>query len=353
MTTLTTTTPGSARRGRDIVRAPEFTLAVVAMIGFVALAIASNGNLLTAGTLDAFFRFLAVPIVIGLSQMVVLGIGQMNLSVGVLTGYCAMVAAWMMVDAGVPAPIAVVAALGLGLLVGLVNGLLVVLTRINGFIITLATMTIIDGLRYGVHGPETYQGYSPGLRDFGRASILGLPVVFILALVVAAAVAFFFARTVPGRQLLASGGSPFAARLSGVSNDRSIVVAHAISGLLAGVAAVITVAASGSVNASIGDDLLLPSFAAPIIGGVALTGGVVSVIGTCLAAFLVRLVDVMQAQFDINRRWIDLIVGAVVLGAVLIGTVRQKISRRSAAPRVPRPSAPPQSLGPQTSGRSS
>jgi ribose transport system permease protein len=180
-----------------------------------------------------------------------------------------------------------------------------------------------------VNGPDTFQGYSAGLRDFGRASLLGLPVVFIVALAVAALLAGFFGRTVPGRQLLATGGSPFAARLSGISNDRSIVIAHALSGLLAGVAAVLTVASSGSVNASIGDDLLLPSFAAPIIGGVALAGGVVSVLGTCLAAFVVRLVDVMQAQFDINRRWIDLIVGAVVLGAVLAGTVRQRLLRRS------------------------
>ncbi|MGW4461990.1 ABC transporter permease [Micromonospora sp. NBC_01796] len=316
-------------RWGSVARRPEFTLAVIALVGFVALAIATGGNLLSAGTLGAFFRFLAVPIVIGLSQMVVLAIGQMNLSVGALTGFCAMVAAWAMVEAGLPAPLAVLVALAVGLIAGVVNGALVVFTRINGFIVTLATMTIIEGLRYGVNGPDTYQGYSEGLREFGRASVLGLPVVFLVALGVAALVAFFFARTVTGRQLLASGGSPFAARLSGISNDRSIVIAHALSGLLAGVAAVITVASSGSVNSSIGDDLLLPSFAAPIIGGVALTGGAVSVAGTCLAAFLVRLVDVLQAQFDINRRWIDLIVGAVVLGAVLLGTVRQKLLRRS------------------------
>jgi ribose transport system permease protein len=316
-------------RWGSIARRPEFTLAVIALVGFVALAIATGGNLLSAGTLGAFFRFLAVPIVIGLSQMVVLAIGQMNLSVGALTGFCAMVAAWAMVEAGLPAPLAVLVALAVGLIAGMVNGALVVFTRINGFIVTLATMTIIEGLRYGVNGPDTYQGYSPGLREFGRASLFGLPVVFLVALAVAGLVAFFFARTVTGRQLLASGGSPFSARLSGISNDRSIVIAHALSGLLAGVAAVITVASSGSVNSSIGDDLLLPSFAAPIIGGVALTGGAVSVAGTCLAAFLVRLVDVLQAQFDINRRWIDLIVGAVVLGAVLLGTVRQKLLRRS------------------------
>lgn len=316
-------------RARRAVRAPEFTLVCLAAAGFVALSVATNGNMLSGGTLGALFRFLAVPMVIGLSQMVVLSIGQMNLSVGVLTGYCAMVAAWLMLQAGWPAPLAVLAALALGCLAGAVNGLLVVFTRINAFIVTLATMTILDGLRYGVHGPGTFQGYSPALQRLGRASLLGLPVVFLVAVVVAALVALFFARTVAGRHLLASGGSPFSARLSGVSNDRSIVLAHTLSGLLAGVAAVITVALSGSVNASVGDDLLLPSFAAPIIGGVALAGGVVSVTGTCLAAFLVRLVDVAQAQFGINQRWVDLIVGAVVLGAVLVGAVRQKLAGRA------------------------
>jgi ribose transport system permease protein len=81
---------------------------------------------------------------------------------------------------------------------------------------------------------------------------------------------------------------------------------------------------SGNVNASIGDDLLLPSFAAPIIGGVALTGGVVSVLGTGLAAFIVRLVDVAQAQYNISPRWVDLVVGVVVLGAVLLSQGRGK-----------------------------
>ena len=316
-------------RTQRTVRSSEFTLACVSVIGFVALTIATSGNMLSGPTLAAFFRFLAVPMIIGLSQMVVLAIGQMNLSVGVLTGFCAMAAAWMMLAAGWPAPVAIIAALLLGGVVGLVNGLLVVFTRINAFIVTLATSTIIDGLRYGIHGPDTYQDYSPALVRLGRGSVLGLPVVFLTAVLVALLVGLFFARTVAGRQMLASGGSPFAARLSGISNDRSILIAHALSGLLAGVAAVLTVALSGSVNASIGDDLLLPSFAAPIIGGVALAGGVVSVIGTCLAAFAIRLVDVAQAQFGINQEWVDLIVGAVVLGVVLIGAIRVKIARRT------------------------
>lgn len=314
--------PATKRRARTSLRSTELVLAGLSVIAFIALAATTGGNLLEGGTLRAVFQYLAVPIVIGLSQMVVLAVGQMNLSVGVLTGLCAVTSAGLMVDLGWSPWLAVPAALGLGCLVGLINGLLVVATRINGFIVTLATMTIISGVRYGINGTGTYQGYSEGLVSFGRDSFVGLPTVFIAALLVAGLVAAYFARTVSGRKLLASGGNPLAARLSGISNDRSIVVAHTISGALAGVAGVLVLALSGSVNASIGDDLLLPSFAAPIIGGVALAGGVVSVIGTCLAAFIVRLVDVAQAQYNINPRWVDLVVGAVVLGAVLVSQKR-------------------------------
>lgn len=312
----------TAPRVRTSLRSTEVILAGIALVAFVVLAVTTGGNLVEPGTLRAVFQFLAVPMVIGLSQMVVLAVGQMNLSVGVLTGLTAVTAAGLMTDSGWPAWLAVVAALVLGLVVGLANGLLVVLTRINGFIITLATMTIISGVRYGINGTGTYQGYSDGLVRLGQASVVGVPTVFLAAVAVAVLVWLFFARTVRGRQLLASGGNPLAARLSGISNDTSVVVAHALSGLLAGVAGVLVLALSGSVNASIGDDLLLPSFAAPIIGGVALAGGVVSVLGTCLAAFIVRLVDVAQAQYNINPRWVDLVVGAVVLGAVLLSQKR-------------------------------
>ena len=311
-------------RLRELVRSSEFTLAVLAIAGFIALASTTHGNLLHGDTLRTVFQYLAVPILVGLAQMAVLGVGQMNLSVGVLTGFCAMVAAWMMVQTGLPAWLAVIAAVLVGAAVGAVNGLVVIFTRINGFIVTLATSSIIDGLRYGVHGTSTYQGYSPGLVRLGQGSTLGVPNAFLVAVVVAALVAVFFHRVSAGRKLLATGGNPFAARLSGISNDRSIVLAHLLSGLLAGIAGVVVAALSGSVNASIGDDLLLPSFAAPIIGGVALAGGAISVLGTCLAAFIVRLVDVAQAQYSIDPSWVSLIVGAVVLGAVLLTQLRAR-----------------------------
>jgi ribose transport system permease protein len=317
-------TTAATSRSRFTVQRTELILAAISVLAFLGLAVTTGGNLVAGGTLRAVFQYLAVPIVIGLAQMVCLAVGQLNLSVGVCTGLCAMTSAALMTESQWPAGLALAVGVFVGAAIGLVNGLLVIATKINGFIVTLATMSIIAGVRYGINGTGTYQGYSESLVSFGRSSVIGVPTVFLVAVLTAGLVWLFFARTVAGRRMLASGGNPVAATLSGISNDRSIVIAHTLSGLLAGVASGIIVALSGSVNASIGDDLLLASFAAPIIGGVALTGGVVSVVGTCLAAFIVRLVDVAQAQFNINPRWVDLVVGAVVLGAVLVSQKRIK-----------------------------
>jgi ribose transport system permease protein len=84
------------------------------------------------------------------------------------------------------------------------------------------------------------------------------------------------------------------------------------------------VASAPGVNSSIGGDWLLPSFAAPIIGGVALTGGSVAVLGTVLAAFVVRLVDVARAQFSLDPSWVSLVVGVVVLGTVVLTQRRRR-----------------------------
>jgi ribose transport system permease protein len=231
----------------------------------------------------------------------------------------------MMGDAGWPAWLAVLAGIALATAIGAVNGLLVVFTRINGFVVTLATMTVLIGLQYRVVGTRTIANYSPGLKALGAASVAYVPVILLVAVVVAVAVAVFVRRSVPGRWLLASGGNPLAARLSGISNDRILVLAHTLSGLIIGIAAMVTVASAPGVNSSIGGDWLLPSFAAPIIGGVALTGGSVAVLGTVLAAFVVRLVDVARAQFSLDPSWVSLVVGVVVLGTVVL---TQRRSRR-------------------------
>lgn len=308
---------------RHFTRSTEMTLAAISVLSYAALIATSHGSLLHGNAVRGILSYVTAPILIGLAQLVVLAVGQMNLSVGALGGFLSVSIAALMAHHGTSPAVAVLVALAGGAAIGAANGLLVVATRINGFIVTLATMTILGGLQYRVAGTGTIGSGSKGLTDFGSASVLNVPVIFLVALAVAALLAFFLRRVTAGRRLLASGGNPLAARLSGISNDRSLVIAHTISGLIIGVAAVLTVASAPGVNTSIGGDWLLPSFAAPIIGGAVLAGGAVSVLGTVLAALIVRLVDVARAQYSLDPSWVNFTIGAVVLGTVIVGRLRE------------------------------
>jgi ribose transport system permease protein len=323
---------GSTARARRFARSTEMSLLTIGVLGFLVLAAGSHGVLLHGNSIRGVLTYLTVPILIGLAQLVVLAAGQMNLSVGALGGFLAVFTAGLMADHGVPVPVAIGVAVLAGALIGAANGVLVVATRINGFIVTLATMTILLGLQYRVAGTRTIDAGSAGLRRFGTLAVLNIPVIFIVALAVAGGLAFVLRRSLAGRRLLASGGNPLAAQLSGISNNKSLILAHTLSGLIIGIAAVVTVASAPGVNKSIGGDWLLPSFAAPIIGGAALAGGSVSVLGTVFAAFIVRLVDVARAQYSLDPSWVNFTVGAVVLGTVVIGRIREVRQGKKTSP---------------------
>jgi ribose transport system permease protein len=305
---------------RRIISANNLLLLGVVVVGAALLASVTAGRFFGPVSMTAFFTYLSVPILIGLAQMVTLCVGQLNLAVGAIGGVAACLSGVLITSMGVPPWIGALATVVTGAVLGLVNGLLVVGTRINGFIVTLAMTQILIGVQYGLVGTRTYSSDAwSAVTGFGQSEVLGIPNVFILTLLVAGVVALFFSQSVMGRQLLASGGNVSAAQLAGISIDRTLVVAHTISGVLCGVAAFVTLSILPGVNSSIGNDWLLPSFAAPIIGGVGLAGGTVAVLGTVLAAMVERLLDAASEIFKFDTSAGNFVVGAVVLGTVALG----------------------------------
>lgn len=298
--------------------ATDISLSGIFIAGFAILAATSGGILLTGQSIQSFFIYLAIPILIGLAQMVVLAIGQMNLAVGAIGGATTAIMAVLMADMGVPVWLALLLGFLAATAMGAINGILVVVTGLNGFIITLGTMTILLGLQFSLVRSFTIDSYSSTLKKFGQQGIGPIPFVFLIAIVTAIVLAFFFQRTVAGRRLLATGGNLFAARLSGISNNRSIFLAHTISGMLLGVAGIVTISSLGGINRSIGGDWLLMSFAAPIIGGVLLSGGVVAIYGTVVAAMVIRLVDIARAQYSLDPSLVNLTIGVVLLSTVAL-----------------------------------
>ncbi len=296
-------------------------LAVAIVLGGVVLTLVSP-NFLTEFNIYVMLRSFCVVLLVAFAQMVTLGVGQMNIAVGALGGLVAISLGGMLEVLGIPLVLAVPLAILIGALGGLINGVLTARTGINGFIITLATASAFTGINLGITRSIPFYNMPPALVTFGSDRIGAFPLLLIAPLLVAAILGVFFTRTIPGRQLLAYGGNATAARLSGISEQKVIVLAHVLSGTLAAGAAVLAVAQLGSAQPTIGADWLLLSFAAPIIGGAALTGGYISVLGTMFAVVLIALIENGMVLAKVDPYWVQFLLGALILAAVWLNRWR-------------------------------
>jgi ribose transport system permease protein len=288
--------------------------------------------------INAFSRSVSIWIVIGLAQMVVLVIGQMNISVGAIGGVAAMILGWMLQGWGLPWPIAVIAAVLAGFALGALNGFVIVRSRINAFVVTLGSASVFTGLMYIATKADAFRALPADFVGLGRARpIFGLPIswLVIVMFVVIFALWLLYRGTTLGRQMLATGANQRAARMAGVPTDRIILLTHALSGALAGIAGIMLVLRLGSAIPSIGEEWLLPSFAAPAIGGTQLSGGVVNVFGTLLGGLLIGTIENGLNLLDIPNFWVQLVTGLVLLLAVLLDRARTVAVERSRIVRAP------------------
>jgi ribose transport system permease protein len=240
--------------------------------------------------------------------------------VGVATG-------WMMQVLGLPIWVAIVLGLLLGATVGWLNGLLITQTGINSFIVTLGMGSVITGLVFILTKAEAFRELPPAYTAFGKYRLveiewLALSPLFIIALVATGAIFLLYRGTVSGRRMLATGANERAARLSGVPVAAVVRGTHALSGFLAAMAGIMLISRLGSALPSVGEDWLLASFAAPIVGGTLLSGGAVSVVGTFLGAVLIESVSVGLTLLNVPSFWIQLFIGLVLLLAVLLDRAR-------------------------------
>jgi ribose transport system permease protein len=313
-------------------RAGLLAIVLVSWVVFAAFAegFTSGFNMFSVG------RLVAISVVVGLSQMVVIGIGGMNLSVGAIGGVVAMFLGWLLQAWGLPWPVGILLAVGLGGLLGGLNGFLIVRTGINSFVVTLGTASVFTGTMFILTKVEAFRTLPEDFIAFGQSRYLGFisPLVVMMVGVVVC-LYFLYRGTTLGRQMLALGANMRAARVSGVPVGRIVELTHVLSGALAGIAGVMLVLRIGSAIPSIGTagggDWLLPSFAAPAIGGTLLTGGVVNVIGTFIGGLLLGTIENGLTLMNVPGFWVQLLTGLVLLFAVMLDRARTVAVERSRA----------------------
>ncbi len=301
------------------------TLAAIVVVG------ALNPSFLSPFNIQVLLLAISVNALIAFSQMIIIAIGQMNLSVGAIGGLAAISFAGMMQVWGMPWPIAAALALAIGLLAGLANGVLVAFTGISAFVITLASLSIYKGINLGITEAQPFYDIPDIVKSLGNNTFIEpLPWLVIPCVLAAIALWYLLNRLPLGRSILAVGGNEHASELSGISVRLVVIVAHAISGGLAALAGIMLVGRLQLGQPTIGDDWLILSFAAPVIGGAILSGGHVSVAGTLLGVVIVAIFTQVLVLFNIDPFLVQVVLGGLILWAVGVNRWREVRAQRHA-----------------------
>jgi rhamnose transport system permease protein len=293
----------------------------------IALALA----LLLAVTVTVNPRFLSAQsvkdLLLGSTILAVLAVGQaivvitrnVDLSVGSILGLSAFATGNLFVSAP-NLPIIVVALQGvlLGAMCGAVNGGLIAVARVPALVVTLGTLYVFRGMDYTwATGRQINAADMPvDFLKLGTATILGLPVLTLFALVVLVAAGYYLKWYRSGRELYAIGSDPVAARLSGIPVGKRVFAAFVASGALAGLAGVLYAARFGTLDANAGLGIELNVVAAVVVGGVAIFGGSGSVYGAVFGAALLTTIGAALPVLGIEPFWQKAAVGALILTAI-------------------------------------
>ena len=285
---------------------------------------------LTLNSLRIILLLTPLILIGAMGQMLVLVARHVDLSIGSMLGFSAMVTGMMFkFHPEIWWPLGFVLAIGTGVTLGLINGVLVTLFRLPAIIVTLGTLNLYRGLTYIISDAKQIdrQFVPSALKAMSQTSpIFGIPWIIFMSLGIATLTYGFVLHTVVGRQIFALGSNPVAAPLRGINVTRVTLLVFAISGALSGLAGIMYASRWGFVNPSnTGAGFEFQVIAAVVIGGVSINGGSGSVLGVVLGVLLLGCVAAALPLLGIPGTTQNAIYGAVILVALLIDrTVRQQ-----------------------------
>ena len=252
----------------------------------VLFGVLEPDTFLTAANLQSILASQAVLVVLTLGLLVPLLAGDYDLSVAAVLTLSAMVLALLNVEHGWPVGWAILAAVAAGAAVGVANGALVVLLRLDSFVITLGTATFVSGVVLWISDSRTIGGISEDLvRPVVLEELLGVPLEFYYALAVCLALWYVLELTPAGRRLLVVGKGRRVARLSGIRVSRVRIGALVTSAVVSALAGVLYAGTTGGADPSSGTTLLLPAFAAAFLGATTIAPGRFNAWGSLMAVY--------------------------------------------------------------------
>jgi ribose transport system permease protein len=295
----------------------------------VVYAILSPDVFWQSGTFTTIFGSQQPLVFLGMALVCTFVVGEFDLSVASTMGLTATVVPVLVVNHDVATPMAVAVALAAALVVGLVNGYLVVRLGVDPIVITLGMGTLLLGVALKIADMNTVSGLSVEFARLSNASVLGLPVSFYYGLVLTAVIAYVLGRTPLGRNLRFVGTSPEVARLAGVKVVRLRMGAYLASAFISGLGGVLLVAGLGGFDPSSSPTYLLPALSAVFLGTAAIMPGRFNAIGTFVAVYFL-VTGILGLQILGLTGWISQAFygGALVLAVTMSTLIRNRTAAR-------------------------
>jgi len=289
-----------------------------------------NAETLTQIAKDtSFFAIMAV------GMTVVIITAGIDLSVGSVYALAAVAGAIYMNQFGSDgspwaACVGVLVTIGVGVLCGFLNGMMTVGFNVHPFIITLGTMAIYRGIAFVSTNGQSIGDFPQSFRDFVRQGVIGdLSLVPLIVMILVCVVGgIFLARMTIGRRIYAIGGNETASRYSGIRVGRVKLLAYTLSGLTAGIGAVLALGYYGAGSSGDGQGYELTVIAAAVVGGASLVGGKGSALGAVLGAVILQMISTGMIILGIPQNYSQIVTGAVVITAVLLDQLNRWISDR-------------------------
>lgn len=305
-----------------------FASLIVLVLGF-SLA---SPNFFQVSNIMAILQATSVNGVLAVGVTLIIITGGIDLSIGTLMTFCAVMAGVVLTWGGMPLPLGIVTAIATGTLTGLFSGTLVAKAKIPPFIATLGMMLILKGLSLIVTGTKPiYFNDTPGFTQIAQGSVVGavlpafpMPNGVLVLFLVAAAVAYVLGRTILGRYTFALGSNEEAVRLSGVNTDAWKMAIYALAGGICGIAGLLIASRLNSAQPALGLGYELEAIAAVVIGGTSLAGGRGTILGTLIGALIMSVLTNGLRVLSVAPEWQTVVTGAIIIIAVYADQLRRR-----------------------------
>lgn len=317
------------RAATHIVITQDYTGVLVATVLLTLVIGVIHPDFLAVSQLLDILNQATFVAVLACGMAFLLAMRELDLSVGSIYGLTSLCAA-MLMHAGMPSWLGVLAGLLIGALLGLVNGLLIQLFRLPSIVATLATLSIFRGLIFALSNGNQVIGLplTDPFANLVGGSLLGIPTnVWVMVLIVA--IFTFILKSTPfGYRVRSIGSNPEAATFSGLPIKQVRLLAFTMMGGLGGLAGMLSLGYFGSSDPNLGTGYELLAIAAAVIGGTSLRGGKATIIGAALGAVLLGVVSSGLAYFDVPINWTEFATGAVILLAVSLDSLLRRARTR-------------------------